>query len=530
MGVSSKTIEKIKQSSISELIEATGCSLKKAGREYVTKCIWHDDTNPSLTINDDKSFCFCHACGNGGDHFEFVQKRYGVNFRDAAERAASLLSIDFVVDNEDPQAARKIAAEKKRIISKLTEEQEFYYSILKDPITVRPRELLKNRGINESAIDEFRIGYATKGFFEDRITLPITNHKDELVGFTARATRSGQQPKYKNSKTSELFNKTSIVFNESRAKFHSRQSNSIIFVEGNFDVVSMWQVGITNAVAIQGTGTPTRDTLLRITKNISNIVLCFDGDQGGKVATERFLNVAHKLALEGNFNIYVASLPDGQDPDDVIREYGGDALYSYIANAVPWLDWTIDSIGQSIDRDNHKQVADYESYLREYIDKIPSSSVRKSYIKKAALLLASDYKQAETIAEEWSNKKVNFSIGEWHMPDVLNQRIGAEARLLRLYVHLPELRDRLEPLISLVQHPPFQWLGSTMKELQDTLGSQFVIDDVVWKVIFAESYYAPQVRKILDPSVQVVGTEKVICHIERVLNENIQAFPRLKED
>ena len=529
MAVSVRTLETIKSKDLSVLIEASGCSLKASGREFVTHCIWHEDKNPSLTINDDKGFCFCHACRKGGDHFDFIEQRYSVSFRDAAERAASLLGIEFHLEDENPEAARRLAAKKKKLIENLSQERDKYAENLLLPNSINALLQLSDRGIHREAVAEFQIGYAKDGFYKERITLPIYNHKDEIVGFTARATKSNQEPKYKNSKGSDLFNKTEIVFNESRAKKHAKSSDSIIFVEGNLDVVSMWQAGIKNAVAIQGTGTPDTSTLLRVTKNISNIVLCFDGDQGGRTATERFVASAHKLSLQGHFNILVANLPLGMDPDEVIRNEGVSHLYSYIANASPWLDWTIDLIGQRIDRSNHKNVLDIEKTLRQYIDQIPSVSIRKHYISKAALLLAEDEDDAQNIAQDWGLKKISSPTQEWSMPNIFKQRQLAEARLLRIYIHKPRLRARLEPLLALVEHAPYRWLVGVLKEIEEVLGEDYVCDDVAVRAIMAESHYAPQVRRIIDPSVKVSDKESVIKHLEHILGENSEQVVTVDE-
>ena len=339
MAITERTLSRIKSASLSSVVETLGGQLKRVGHEYLTQCPWHDDSNPSLTINDEKGFCFCHVCRGGGDAIAYIQQRNGLAFRDAVEKAAGILGVQVETDNEDPEVTARRAAERKAAISRNENEQKSFREKLRDPRAGRIRDILIARGLTGAASKEFGLGYSSSGFFSGRITVPIHNHRNELVGWTGRATRPDQNAKYKNSADSDLFQKKTLVFNEPRALEAAREAGTLIFVEGHLDVVSMWQAGIRNVVAMQGTGAPEKFVLERLGRVVKNFVLCYDGDAGGKKAVEQFISVGGPLAADGKININVASLPEGQDPDEVIRS-GGD-LYHYIASAPSWLDWTI---------------------------------------------------------------------------------------------------------------------------------------------------------------------------------------------
>ena len=133
MAISPRTIDRIKAASLSSVVETLGGQLKRVGHEYLTQCPWHDDTNPSLTINDEKGFCFCHVCRGGGDAIAYIQQRNGMAFRDAVEKAAGILGINVETDNEDPAVTARRAAERKAAVAQNEKEQEVFRSKLRDP-------------------------------------------------------------------------------------------------------------------------------------------------------------------------------------------------------------------------------------------------------------------------------------------------------------------------------------------------------------------------------------------------------------
>ena len=214
MAITDTSLAKLKSGSISKVIEELGSGLKKVGREYVTQCIWHEDTNPSLTINDDKGFCFCHVCRGGGDVIAYTRQRKGLGFQDAANLAASILGIELQTDGVSPEEQARRKVRREEALTKLQKQQDVYRANLRDSRAGRIRDQLVSRGIEPRTSKEFGIGYASTGFFGGRITIPIHNHNSELVGWTGRATKSKEeQPaKYKNSADGELFHKKNTCF------------------------------------------------------------------------------------------------------------------------------------------------------------------------------------------------------------------------------------------------------------------------------------------------------------------------------
>ena len=515
MAITQRTLSRIKSASLSSVVETLGGQLKRVGHEFLTQCPWHDDTNPSLTINDEKGFCFCHVCRNGGDAIKYIEQRNGLAFRDAVEKAAGILGIQVETDNEDPEVTARRAAERKSALGRNEKEQQSFRENLRDPRAGRIRDILISRGLTAAASKEFGLGYSSSGFFSGRITVPIYNHRNELVGWTGRATKPEQNAKYKNSADSDLFQKKTLVFNEPRALEAAREAGTLIFVEGHLDVVSMWQAGIRNVVAMQGTGAPEKFVLERLGRVVKNFVLCYDGDAGGKKAVEQFISVGGPLAADGKININVASLPDGQDPDEVIRS-GGD-LYHYIASAPSWLDWTIDEWAAGLDLDDVAMVTGVERQLKGLIEKLKSSALRAHYIDKAARVLSRDKKEAEKVAKEWTVRRSYSEHSTWEPRSPQEIRLAAERRMIRIFVHRPEQRDRLRPWLERVQNPALRWLCERLKELEQHSAIDLTPHSLMAVVAVAEPHYMQQVRTLIRPNVIIDDSQGVLDHISDIM-------------
>ena len=516
MAITPASLEKLKSGSISKVIESLGSKLKRVGREYVTQCIWHQDTNPSLTINDDKGFCFCHVCRNGGDVIAYTRQRKGLDFVDAANLSASILGISLETDGISPEEQEKRKKARQAALAKLQKDQDQWKANLHDSRAGRIRQILKDRGLNEEAAEEFGLGFAPDGFFAGRITIPIHNHNNELVGWTGRAT-GDQTGKYKNSSDGDLFHKKSLVFNEHRAKEAARLTGSLIFVEGHLDVVSLWQHGVANAVAMQGTGAPEPFVLERLARSVDNFVLCFDGDEGGRKAVQHFIAAAGPMAQAGKLQINIAQMPAGKDPDEVCRESGADAFHALVADATPWLDWVIDFWAADLDKNDTKMVTEVETELRKVIDKLSSAAVRAHYVDKAARALSQSTKEAQAVIKSWGTFEEVKVERAWQVRSAEKCRIATERRMLRIFVHRPHLRDQLRPLLAAVSHPPLRWLCERLEELEEHCETDLTPHSVMAVVAASEPHFLQQLRTVVQPNVQIDETDGVLQHIKRTL-------------
>lgn len=519
MAITTRTLQAIKAAPLSTVVEAAGGSLKRIGHEFVTQCLWHEDANPSLTISDQKGFCFCHVCRSGGDALDYVQKRKGMNLRDAAEFSAAVLNIAFETDDEDSEQAKARRAAFAKDLSTASSTQEKLRKNWTDPRAGRIRQFWLDRGLTKEASKEFGIGFDSYGDFSGRITVPIHDYKNRLVGWTGRATKEGQMPKYKNSADSDIFHKKLLVFNEPRGLEAAREAGCLIFVEGHLDVISMWQAGIRNVVAAQGTGAPDASVIKRLARSVKNFVLCFDGDAGGVKAVEQFIAATGAMASAGEINLNVATLPEGQDPDDMLRS-GGD-LYGLIAEAPSWLDWTIDTWAADLDKNDVAMITEVEERLKQLIGKLHSKALRTHYIDKASRALARDAKEAEKISKQWGNANEQRDVKAWEPRSPHEIRLAAERRLLRIYVHRAERRSELVPLVEQITNPALRWLWERLKELEACSTIDLTPHSVMAVVAASEPHYMKQVRTIIRPNVNVDDTEGVLHHLRGILEKPV---------
>ena len=522
MGIKPQTLEKIKAAPLSKVVEATGGLLKKVGYEFVTQCPWHEDSNPSLTISDRKGFCFCHVCREGGDAIDYIQKKRNFTWREACEHAAGILGVKVETDDANPEEVARRREERKRALKELVSENKKYVANLHDKRAQRIRQILKDRGFSKETAIEFELGFAPSGFFAGRITIPIYNHLNELVGWTGRAT--GDQPgKYKNTSDNSLFHKKQLVFNEYRAIDAAKEAGSLIFVEGHLDVVTMWQHGIRNVVAMQGTAAPDPLVLQRLSRNIKSFILCYDGDAGGRKAVEQFLSVAQQLALKGEININVVTLPDGKDPDEVLRS--GEDLYQYITGAPSWLDWVIDEWVGQMDIDDVAMVTNVEDKLKDLINSLRSKALRAHYIDRAARALSATDKEAEKLAKGWETRSYG-QVGQqvWQPRSPHEARNAVERRMARIYVHCPNRREALRPMFDNVTNPAVKWLCQRLIELEDCSSLDLTPHSVMAIVATAEPHYMNQLRTLVRPNVIIDDRPGVLQHLNDILIKDTLSF------
>lgn len=517
MPVSTDTIEQIKAIPVSSILEKEGSLLKRVGREFVTHCLWHDDKNPSLTVSDDKGFVFCHVCQEHNDAIGYVQQKHGINFREACERIATGHGIQCVYTEEDDAASRERRAKVEKEYERVASVQSVFRSnLVKYPESIA---FLQSRKIEPLTSRTFGIGYDPN---QKRITVPIENYAGRLVGFTSRTIEEGVKPKYKNTENNLIFNKSELVFNEFRASNSIRELDECVFVEGHFDVISLWQAGIKNAIALQGTATPSDAIVKRLTRKTKRFTLCMDADAGGRLAVAKFLESVQGLALSGQIDIKIVSLPDGSDPDDFIRS-GGD-IKDLISNAPSWLDWIIDSWLNELDFTDKLKIQQVESQLKDLLSKIESQALRSYYFDKASIRLAQNKQSlAAEIAKSFREDSPKPSASKsWKKPGFAHTRKIVERRMLRLYIHRPDFRWILEPLMDRLYIPCYIWLWLRIQEALPFCTEENLADVLKSMLVVAEPYYMQQLRPLMMPSIVIDDDELSIAHIETVMTKDIE--------
>ena len=345
---------------LSTLIGRT-VKVTRAGREYKACCPFHIEKTPSFTINDEKGFYHCFGCSAHGDAIRWMTDQRGLSFMDAVKELAAEAGME--VPAADPRAAKK-AEEQASLRDVVQGAAEWFTQQLGSSNGAPAREYLAKRGISDATRKAFGFGLAPesrsalkealKKFptamlvesgmliavddkepydrFRGRLMIPIRDARGRVIAFGGRILGDGE-PKYLNSPDTPLFDKGRVLYNLDKASPASRQTNRIIVVEGYMDVIALAEAGIADAVAPLGTAL-TEAQLGLIWRMVPVPVLCFDGDAAGQKAAMRAAMRALPLLRPG-FSLAFATLPAGQDPDDIVRARGAEGFNAIVDETQP---------------------------------------------------------------------------------------------------------------------------------------------------------------------------------------------------
>jgi DNA primase len=384
-------------------------TLKKAGREWRGLSPFNPEKTPSFFVNDQKGFYHCFSSGKHGDQFRFLMETEGLSFRDAVERLASLagLPIPAVTPEEEKREARR-----KTLHEVVELAAKFFEESLQARTGARARGYLADRGLAPATIARFRIGYApaerfalkeylgAKGVpvedmveagllvsgddiplpydrFRERVMFPIADFRGRIVAFGGRALDPDVSAKYLNSPETPLFRKGGLLYNGAAARAATQKGASLIVVEGYVDAIAMVSAGFEATVAPLGTAL-TEDQLVLLWRMTEEPILCFDGDAAGRRAAYRAVDLALPLLAPGK-SLRFASLPEGQDPDDLIKNGGTEAMREVLGSARPLAEvlWLRESEAANLDTPERR--AALESRLAEILRMIGDETVRRYY-------------------------------------------------------------------------------------------------------------------------------------------------------
>ena len=389
---------------LSTLIGRT-VKVTRAGREYKACCPFHNEKTPSFTINDEKGFYHCFGCSAHGDAIRWMTDQRGLSFMDAVKELAAEAGMD--VPAPDPRAAKK-AEEAASLRDVVQAAADWFTQQLGSSNGAPAREYLAKRGISEATRKAFGFGLAPesrsalkealKKFptamlvesgmliavedkepydrFRGRLMIPIRDARGRVIAFGGRILGDGE-PKYLNSPDTPLFDKGRTLYNLDKASPASRQTNRIIVVEGYMDVIALAEAGIADAVAPLGTAL-TENQLGMIWRMVPVPVLCFDGDSAGQKAAMRAAMRALPLLRPG-FSLSFATLPGGQDPDDIVRARGAAGFAEILESAQPLVErlWAHEVAAGPLATPEER--AALKSRLLAHADAIQDADVRHHY-------------------------------------------------------------------------------------------------------------------------------------------------------
>lgn len=367
-----ETIEEIKNRvNIADLVSEY-VTLRKAGRNFIGLCPFHKEKTPSFTVNPDKQMFYCFGCGEGGHAFTFLMKVNNMTFPEAVRHLAAKAGVVIPERAMDPGEREKVSLREQIHHLNNVAATHFSRNLFSQAGKVG-REYLKNRGIKEEVVREFRLGYALDGWrflrdylergklslklaeqagllaaktgennfydrFRGRLIFPIEDLSGKVIAFGGRIIGPGE-PKYLNSPESPVYVKGRNLYGLNKTRESIRKSGYAVLVEGYFDLLSLWNAGIANVVATLGTAL-TREQVDLIRRYTGRVVALFDPDEAGKKALARSL----EMFVAGNIDAQALVLPTGYDPDEYVRTFGREKMEGLITGAPSLVDYYIENI------------------------------------------------------------------------------------------------------------------------------------------------------------------------------------------
>lgn len=473
MAIPSGFLEEIKNRvAVSEVVSKR-VKLTKKGREHSGLCPFHNEKSPSFTVNDDKGFYHCFGCGAHGSVIDFVINTEGLNFPEAIERLAGLAGLE--VPDDTPQQ-RERAEKRKTLYDVMEAAAQFYEKMLKMPEGQEAAQYLHHRGLTAETQARFRLGYAPQGGlqaalkregisdalmieaglliqpddrnrspydrFRQRVMFPITDRRGKVIAFGGRLLGEGK-PKYLNSPDTPLFHKGTILYGLAQAREASYKAGEILVTEGYMDVIALAQGGFPNAVAPLGTAL-TEEQIQLLWKMSPSPILCFDGDAAGQRAAARGAERALPH-LKAGYGLRFVHLPQGEDPDSLIKAQGSAAMQEVLDQAIPLSEllWRLESEGKDLSLPEDRAVI--EDRLKYHGFQIEDESVKGHFLSALKSRLWDEIKKQKQPQSTYRPKfqKWDKSLHHTHLP----AKSGAKTR-----INAQEWRETLL-IAAIIFHP-----------------------------------------------------------------------------
>ena len=474
MRITEDTIERIKQENdIVDVISET-VKLKRAGRNYMGLCPFHNEKSPSFSVSQDKQIYKCFGCGEAGNVLTFVMKNKNLNFIEACKVLAEKANIPLDLGNgEESQVVKK-----KEILYKINVEaaRYFFSNLQRDKIS---KEYFTNRGIKEITIKRFGLGYAKdgwqnlrmhlkrKGFNEDlmleaglvlrsqkgtiydrfrnRVMFPVFNSKGDVIGFGGRVL-DDSKPKYLNSPETLVFQKGTNLYGLNFAIKHKNNERYFIIVEGYMDLISLHQYGITNVVASLGTALTTNQARL-LKRYADKVIISYDADFAGQTATLRGL----EILKEAGFDVRVLQIPQGKDPDEFVRSNGKEAFLKLAKRAESLISYRLKKAKDGIEFKDKSSLIEYGNRVTDILanlNPVEKDIYVKSISEDTGIKEQSLYDlismTRNTKSEDFMNKKEEFGTKLYVEPGY----IKAEKSLIKLMLYEDYYNEIIENISS----------------------------------------------------------------------------------
>ncbi|SDL27978.1 DNA primase [Modicisalibacter muralis] len=476
-----------------DVVEVVGerVQLKKAGQNYSGLCPFHQEKSPSFTVSHDKQFYHCFGCGAHGNALRFLMEYDNLRFPEAVEQLAARQGMD--VPREGADDPRAQAREKKRQqgVNLLELAASFFRERLPMAEGKSAREYLQRRGLSPEVLRDFGIGYAPGEWealkrhlaghgigdavqveygllvqredsgrsydrFRDRVMFPIRDWKGRTIAFGGRVLGDAK-PKYLNSPETPVFHKGRELYGLYEARQANRQLERLVIVEGYMDVVALAQFGIRNVVATLGTST-SEDHLNRLFRLVGEVVFCFDGDNAGRKAARRALETVLPLMIDGRQARFLF-LPEGEDPDSLVRREGSEAFGDRITCASPLSEFLFEQAAEGRDLQRIEDRERFATSVLRALERLPEGVLKSLLLRELSTRTGVEMARFQALlkAPEPAGDALSRDSGPAGENGGENQAersstwsgkprggaLGLMARTLQLLVHEPRLVERL---------------------------------------------------------------------------------------
>lgn len=452
--------ELISRTDIVELIDQH-VSLKKKGKEFAACCPFHNEKTASFTVSPEKQFYHCFGCGAHGTALGFLMEYERLDFIEAIETLAQLHGLDIPQDNQP-----YIKNDHQDLYDLLQSANDFFQQNLRQQQTAIT--YLKNRGVSGNIAAKYDLGYAMDSFdsvlnqftktttkqqliniglvkendkgngcydrFRNRIIFPIKDRRGRVIGFGGRVLDDAV-PKYLNSPETPVFHKSDALYGLYEARKSKQTSRSLIVVEGYMDVVALAQHGIENVVATLGTAT-TSQHIQQLFRCTQEIIFCFDGDRAGREAAWRAAQQTIPLFKDGMEATFLF-LPQGEDPDSLIRSRGKEIFLEYIRDGESLSNFIFEKLSEDIDVHTSSGKARLANIAKPLLENFPNGVFKKLIFKEL------EHKVGATIRHAGQRPEQNQN------PHLSNNKTTPVRLAVAALLHQPSLALEIEPIKQL---------------------------------------------------------------------------------
>lgn len=541
---------------IVELIDSR-VPLKKAGKNYQACCPFHTEKSPSFSVSQDKQFYHCFGCGEHGNAISFLMEFDRLEFPDAVDELASLYNMEVPKEQDNRSPAEQLKQQKAyqqkqddyELMGQISKFYQQQLKVAKDKDTAI--EYLKGRGLTGEVVQRFGIGYISDAWdgmmnvfakqpsankqlvdlgmaiqgdknrpydrFRGRIMFPIHDKRGRVIGFGGRVLADGT-PKYLNSPETRIYHKGQELYGLHEAKQANKQLTRLVVVEGYMDVVALAQHGVDYAVASLGTST-TEEQLQTLFRTVKEVICCYDGDRAGRDAAWRAMENALPLIRDG-YSLKFVFVPDGEDPDSLIREKGQAAFEAILDSAMPLSKFLFDHLLATVDMSSLEGKAALVESFQPYLAKLPDSILKESIVNELANNFGTGSEQLKTqLSSKLANQSKNSPAKKAAKQSRATPVRYAIALLLEhphIVKSLPNIHvlehvnvkgiDLLNQLLLLCQSNPDLNSAQVLENFRDTVAGQHLAKLMCWEhgveKEAAEDVFLDSIEKLLNTFVE----------------------------